>query len=217
MKPIILVRHGQAVSNVSNRLGGWSQTALTELGRRQGRLIAERIKKELDGVAVTFYHSDLKRASQTAEIIAEKTSLYGIPEPGLRECNNGIAAGKTKEEAKAFYTPPTKPLLDWRQYPGAETWREFYIRVSNCMEIITSKIDTPLLIVAHGGTIINIVAWWLRIPLEALSDISFQTSNTSITVLVETEYGERAIERLNDVAHLYVEGIAPNVPILTRV
>jgi probable phosphoglycerate mutase len=158
-------------------------------------------------------HSDLLRAAQTAEIVAEETGLEMIPEPGLREINNGIATGKTKEEAEAFFTKPTHPLLDWRAYPGGETWREYYLRVAGCMERITRGLDRPLLIIAHGGTVVNVVAWWLRIPIEALSDISFITSNTGITILVETGLEERAIERHNDVHHLHAQGIGVPFPL----
>jgi len=212
MNPLILVRHGQAESNVGNLAGGWSQTALTDLGHLQARLVARRLKRELEDVEPVFFHSDLRRAAQTAEIIAEETGLNPIPEPGLRELNNGIAAGKTKKEAQEYYTPPTRPLLDWRPYPGGETWREYNLRVSGCMQRITSGVDHPLLLVCHGGTIVNAVAWWLRIPLETLPDISFPTSNTGIIILIETEMGKRAIERHNDVAHLHAEGIAPSLP-----
>jgi len=214
MNTIILVRHGQAVSNVSNLTGGWSQTALTDLGRHQAQLVAKRLKRELGGMEVTSYCSDLKRAAQTAEIIAEETGLNIAPETGLRECNNGIAAGKTTEEVEKYRVPPTRPLLDWRQYPGAETWREFYLRVSECMETITAETDGPTLIVTHGGTMVNVVAWWIRMPLETLSDFTLRTHNTGITILlVETEWGERAIERHNDVAHLHMEGMAAPFPI----
>jgi len=213
MNPIILVRHGQAESNVSNLTGGWSQTALTDLGRRQAQLVAKRLKRELEGVEIVSYCSDLKRAAQTAEIISEETGLNIIPEKGFRECNNGVAAGKTKEEVEEYHVPPTRPLLDWRQYPGAETWREFYLRVSECMERVTAEADGPLLIVTHGGTMVNIVAWWIRMPLATLSDFTLRTYNTGITILVESEWIERAIERHNDVAHLHLKGIAAPFPI----
>ena len=213
MGPLILVRHGQAESNISNLTGGWSQTALTDLGRHQARLVAARLKRELAGLELPSFCSDLRRAAQTAEIIADETGLQIVPEEGLREHNNGIAAGKTHEEAEKFRVLPTHPLLDWRPYPGSETWREFYLRVSKCMERVTAEAEGPLLIVTHGGTIINVVAWWIRMPLDILSDFSLRTYNTGITILVETDLGERAIERHNDVAHLHQDGMAAPFPI----
>ncbi|MCW4036482.1 MAG: histidine phosphatase family protein [Candidatus Bathyarchaeota archaeon] len=61
---------------------------------------------------------------------------------------------------------------------------------------------------AHGGTIINTVAWWLRLGLETLSNMSFRTSPASISVLGTTELNERAIFRLNDTTHLYTAGLS---------
>lgn len=205
INPIILVRHGQAESNVSNLIGGWSQTALTDLGRHQAQLVAARLKNELEHVEVSFYCSDLKRAAQTAEIIAEKKGVKIIQEEGFREMNNGIADGKTREEVEKYRVPPTRPVLNWREYPGAETWREFYIRVSECMENIIQETDKPLLIVAHEKTIALVVAWWIRFPPDPSRSFTLQTYYTGITILFEIQ-GVRAIERHNDVAHLQHEG-----------
>ena len=123
--------------------------------------------------------------------------------------------GKTRKEAEDYYTPPTQPLLDWRPYLGGETWREFYLRVARCMERIT-KFDDSLLIVCHGGTVVNVLVWWLRVPIENLSDITFVTNNTGITILIETKLGQRAVERHNDVAHLNAESIAPSFPNISK-
>ncbi|UCH56880.1 MAG: histidine phosphatase family protein [Candidatus Bathyarchaeota archaeon] len=211
MNPIVLIRHGQAEHNLGGLTGGWSQTSLTDLGRRQVKVLAERLREELAEAPCALYFSDLRRAAQTAEIIAEETGLTPIPAPDLREFNNGIAADKTKAEAEPYFTPPTRPLLDWRPYPEAETWREFYHRVAGCMDRLHQGQDRPIIIVTHGGTIVNVISWWLRLPLETLSDVSFHASPASITVLNETELRERAIERLNDFAHLRSLGLAPRL------
>ena len=203
MNPLILVRHGQAESNVGDLTGGWSQTALTDLGCLQARLVARRLKRELEGVEPVFFHSDLKRAAQTAEVIAEETGLNPLPEPGLRELNNGIAAGMTKDEARRYFREPTHPLVDWEPYPGAETWRQFYHRVAAFMEESSDRFDDSILVVTHGGTIMQIISWWLRLDMVTISNVSFKTDPTSITVLGKSTLDERTIERLNDTAHLY--------------
>ncbi|MGD2200564.1 MAG: histidine phosphatase family protein [Candidatus Bathyarchaeota archaeon] len=212
MDTIVMVRHGQAEHNVGGLTGGWSQTSLTGVGRRQVRSLAKRLKDELEGVNCAFYHSDLRRARQTADIITLETGLDPTPAPELREFNNGIAADRNKEEVAPYFVEPTDPLMDWQPYPEAETWRRFYRRVSEFMERLYRKEDRPTLIVAHGGTIVNICAWWLRIEEEALSYTTFNTSPASLTVLNITKLNERAIERLNDTAHLY--GMALTPPIL---
>jgi broad specificity phosphatase PhoE len=69
------------------------------------------------------------------------------------------------------------------------------------------------LIITHGGTIINIISWWLKLDLDTIARISFRTSPASISVLTETELKERRIERLNDTAHLYSEGLPDRIPL----
>ena len=203
MKTIILVRHGEAEHLVSDLTGGWSQTPLTEKGRAQAQAVASRLSRDLEGVNHAFYCSDLKRAHQTAEIIAQETGVQPILSQGLRELNNGVAANKMKSEVEHLFRPPSDPIMDWQSYPGAETWRIFYHRIRASMDQIHEMEDRPTLIVAHGGTIVNIVAWWLRIDEEKLSYITFRSSPASLSILNVTPLKERAIERLNDIAHMY--------------
>jgi probable phosphoglycerate mutase len=150
MNPIILIRHGQAEHNIGELTGGWSSTSLTELGRRQVEALASRLERELTSPCL-LYHSDIRRATQTAEIIAEATGITPIPEPGLREFNNGVAADKTTAEAEKLYTPPTDPIMDWQPYPEAETWREFYDRVSGCMDAMVKDQDRPIVTIAPSS------------------------------------------------------------------
>jgi hypothetical protein len=49
----------------------------------------------------------------------------------------------------------------------------------------------------------QIISWWLRLDMVTISNVSFKTDPTSITVLGKSTLDERTIERLNDTAHLY--------------
>ncbi len=214
VKPMILIRHGEAEHLVRDLMGGWTDTELTSLGRSQAASLASRLKNELVDVPLRLYCSDLRRAIQTADIISREMGLTPRPFRELREINNGIVAGMTAEEARRHYTEPTEPLLDWRPYPGGETWREFYHRVSGFMERLADS-DLPTIIVAHGGTIMQIVSWWLELDMETISRVSFRTSPASVSVLDITELGERRIERLNDTVHLYPMGLSDRIRLRT--
>ena len=206
MGTIILVRHGHAEHIDGDLTGGWTDTDLTDLGKRQAAALASRLREELQGVRVKLYCSDLKRARHTADIIAAALRLKPTPLDGLREINNGVAKDKTKDEARMHYREPTEPLLDWRFYPEAETWREFHLRVCGCMDVIADE-DATLLIVTHGGTINHIVDWWLGLDVATMSRVHFDTDPASISVLTINRLGDRAVSRLNDTSHLSVDGL----------
>jgi len=199
LKQIILVRHGQAENNLHNFIGGWSDVQLTELGKKQAQAVAHRLEEELKG-SYKIFSSDLKRAKQTAEIICRKLNITPTYAMELREHNAGIASGMDTIEAQKYFVNVSNPTLDWRPYPESESWGEFYRRVSSFMDKLIET-DERVLIVSHGGTIQNIIRWWIGTPLTDFFITGFGTANTSITVLDTTSYRERRIERLNDTSH----------------
>lgn len=68
--------------------------------------------------------------------------------------------------------------------------------------------DLPI-VVTHGGTLSNIIVWWLGIPLDVLRERGpFAASPGSISVLGRNHYDNPVIERLNDISHLYQAGLA---------
>jgi probable phosphoglycerate mutase len=212
MHPIIIVRHGEAEHNVSDLTGGWTDSGLTPLGERQAAAVAERLARELKGTDVRLLSSDLKRARQTAEAIAEALGVEAAYSTDLREFNNGVAANKRREEVQELYVEPGDSLLDWQPYPGAETWRRFHLRVASYMDKVMEAQDKPFLIICHGGTVVQIVSWWLRLPIETLNWVNFHSYPTGITVLTETKWGERLLERLNDTSHLRDIGVVEPIP-----
>jgi probable phosphoglycerate mutase len=206
MKTLILIRHGEAQHNVSELTGGWSQTRLTENGVKQITLLADRLKNELMGIQTRIISSDLIRARETTQIINKAIGVQPEFTQGLRELNNGIAAGKSKDEVSQNRKDTAKPLIDYQIYPGAETWRTFHKRVSDFMESIDLDDGRVIIIVTHGGAIVHIISWWLRMNEEQLEKTSFHTDLASITVLDDTSYNERRVERLNDTLHLLAIG-----------
>jgi len=63
MKSIILIRHGQSEYQVKGLTSGWTDTDLTELGRRQAACLASRLKREIGDIPCRICCSDLKRAA----------------------------------------------------------------------------------------------------------------------------------------------------------
>lgn len=207
MSPIVLIRHGEAKHMVSDLTGGWTDSHLTDLGRRQARSTAAKLKGYLRGRNCAILCSDLSRARETAEIIGGELGVKPIPHGELRELNNGIAAGLTAEQAKPHFREPTRPHLDWQGYPGAETWRTFHNRVARFMNGLELNGDELVIIVAHGGTIITAINWWLGLDMETIENVTYMTSPAGITVLDTSSFEERRLRRLNDASHLVNEGL----------
>ena len=57
--------------------------------------------------------------------------------------------------------------------------------------------EDHVLLVSHGGTIQNIIKWWIGTPISDLLKVRFGVSNASITIL-DSVFNQRRIERLND-------------------
>ena len=199
MLHLILVRHGQTEWNAQRRYQGQSDVPLSELGRRQAELVAERlVGQEIDAV----YASDLKRAWETAQIIVGKNGLSIISEPRLRELKFGILEGLTFDEAQAQYPEMIAAWLDdFHQPPeGGETIDLFNARVVSLLEDLKQKHDEQvILLVAHGGPLSEILRVILGLSREKRWYLEMENASLS-EVLIAEDYV--SLKRLNDTCHL---------------
>lgn len=95
----MLVRHGRTTANSAGTLAGWTEgVGLDDIGRRQARVLGERLAKIPLTEIVT---SPLDRCRQTVEgIIGDRTVPVTVDER-LGECRYGDWTGRTiKELAK---------------------------------------------------------------------------------------------------------------------
>ena len=95
MTQLLLVRHGETDWNAAGRLQGHTDRPLSDYGREQARRLAAEIEGE-DFDAI--YSSDLARARETAEIVAERLRLPVVLDPDLREKDWGNWEGLTSTE-----------------------------------------------------------------------------------------------------------------------
>lgn len=212
MDKLYVVQHCQSEHHVNGMTGGWTDTPLTDLGRRQAAQVALRLGRQLGASPapqddVEIISSDLMRASQTAGIVAESLCLPVRLAPGLRENCGGEATGKTREWANGHIDRSNWSLFDWTGFAGGETWRQFYQRVCQCMDELAAEAKPTSIIVTHGGTVSNIVAWWLRLPLDVLPERTpFAGTPGGISLLRKNQHGNPAVRYFNDTSHL--EGLA---------
>lgn len=139
---IVLVRHGQTNWNVDYRIQGHSDVKLNEVGRQQTSEVADRLSKEREISAI--YSSDLKRAMETAEVIAATCGVREvIKDPDLREQNPGKLQGLSEKEAASLY-PQSYEAYRFRRWDqeipdGGESKDQVYRRCTSCLQNIGLK------------------------------------------------------------------------------
>jgi probable phosphoglycerate mutase len=202
MNDLILIRHGQAEHLVKDLTGGWTDSSLTGLGRDQAERIARRLAALLDGVSYEIYSSDLVRAVETAEIIGRVLSWPPILTPALRDQNNGIAANRTKTEARRLRVPMSQPLIDWIAFPEAENWRMMLARLTPFLESLLTREAEVIVLISHRNVVTAIVQWWLGMPEALLSTTDFEAEPGSLAHLKVMYWGGRGIHKLNETSHL---------------
>jgi 2,3-bisphosphoglycerate-dependent phosphoglycerate mutase len=148
---LLLVRHGETDWNRDGRWQGHSDTPLNDAGREQAR----RVAPELSDVDVV-YSSDLARARETAEILAEPLGLEVRLDPRLRERGFGTWEGRTSAEIEAAFQDEHASWLagDSPGAADAEPFDVFGARVQEFVaEVLERHPDETVLIVAHGGSL----------------------------------------------------------------
>jgi probable phosphoglycerate mutase len=125
----VLVRHGETDWNLSGRAQGHADIPLNDTGHAQAKAVGSVLA---DLVPVRLWSSDLVRARQTADAIAEATGLQVVSDPRLREYDVGERSGLTIAEAVerfpeqyAAYRSGSTPVLS----PGEETTDQVHQRV----------------------------------------------------------------------------------------
>ena len=149
---IYLMRHG---ADPSDRYGGWSSYGLTLKGKEQVHTAKAQLCNK--GI-VEIYSSDLVRAKETAEIVADELSLGITYLPQFRESNNGLLAGMLKTEALEKYPGIYWNALDWPQtWPEGESPEQFFRRIKSAWyEFKKQAVNKNVLLVSHGG-VMNII------------------------------------------------------------
>jgi probable phosphoglycerate mutase len=151
---LYFVRHGESEANTQHVISNYaSPFGLTERGREQVQVLAERLK---DMPLTTMYSSPVLRAMDTADILYQALDLpYRVTE-ALREYHCGILEGKSDEESwrlhRQYYEDWTL-RHDYLSKPeGGESFVDIQNRFLPFIESLKrSDDDEHILLVGHGG------------------------------------------------------------------
>ena len=154
---LLLLRHGQSTWNADGRWQGHADPPLSPLGEEQARDAARRLAP---GQFSRIVASNLRRARQTAEILAEALGLPVALDPDLREIDVGDWQGLTRAEIDA---QAPGALADWSEgrsesTPGGETRTHLTDRARAAL-LRAAAAASPgdrVLLVSHGALIRNL-------------------------------------------------------------
>ncbi|CAA9399136.1 MAG: Phosphoglycerate mutase family protein [uncultured Ramlibacter sp.] len=152
---IIAVRHGETSWNANARIQGQTDIGLNDTGRWQAR----RVGQALAGEPISaVYSSDLGRAQETAQSIAEVTGIPVVPHEGLRERSFGMFEGKTFDEIHETWPDHAqnwrKRIPEWEPPEGGESLVQLRARVTRTLEALASRHPgQQIVVVAHGGVL----------------------------------------------------------------
>lgn len=158
MTEILLIRHGETDWNAEKRLQGHLDIALNAHGERQAAALAQALSNERVDAIIA---SDLQRAMQTAQAIADPRGMTVQIEPALRERCYGAFEGLLYSDIGERY-PDAHAA--WRardidaRYPTglnrAETLREFSQRAVDAVTSLAAAYrHKKIVVVTHGGVL----------------------------------------------------------------
>lgn len=164
MTTILLVRHGETDWNREGRWQGHADPPLNDRGRAQARELAKQLEDvRLDAV----YASDLRRAWETAEIVAEPRRIPVVTDRVLREIDVGEWSGLTSAEIRERFPDGFRRHTDggdgWEHGEPHDAMSE---RIVRAVAAIAARYpDGRVLCVLHGGVIRALLAHTARTDL----------------------------------------------------
>ena len=164
---VLLWRHGQTDWNMVNRFQGHSDIPLNDVGRYQAKHAAE-ILAGMNPTAIIS--SDLGRARETAQALADLVGLEVQAHEDLRETNGGLWEGKTGAENRAEDFQNFIRWIDGDDNPAGTTGErrsEVASRaVGQILKSLEGKTDQLLVVATHGGTARCVLGELLQLPLS---------------------------------------------------
>ncbi|MGV8146947.1 MAG: histidine phosphatase family protein [Alkaliphilus sp.] len=178
---LYIVRHGETYANVEKRYVGFTDSELTEKGKKQ----IQNLRKTMGNIKLKkTYCSPSIRTRKTAEILGFTCAI----DERLREMNFGILEGMTYDEImKKQPEIGNRFFSEWNDYKIPEG--ESYIEVRNRVKDFINRLDEEdTLIITHGGWIRAFIA-----EIEA-EEIDIWDLDIKVGCLIEVKKDDERFE-----------------------
>jgi broad specificity phosphatase PhoE len=201
-KTIFLVRHASTAHNENGLWQGRSDYPLNEKGREEAELLAGELKNEAFEI---IYHSPMKRAIQTAEILNKHHNATLKLIKGFIEIDVGHFDG-TKHKDVMDKHPEI--YRDWvmdlnTPVPGGESFNDVFDRVKPGVEEILASPHRNILIAAHAMVNRAILGHMLKMGPIPARKFRFENCAYSKFFVYDTPHGRHTVVDLwNCISHL---------------
>jgi broad specificity phosphatase PhoE len=201
---VLLIRHGRSADVVPGSPESLDPPLHAQGVEQAAALAARLAPKRIDAV----YASNLLRAIQTAQPLADQRGLPVGVHPDLEEVRLGDWAGGEFRRRAAARDPEWlawSQTGSWDGIPGGERDAAFRLRTTGAVEeLALAHVGQTIAVVAHGGTINAVLAQILGIERS----IWLTVENTSVSVVRISEAGRHVIVA-GDCSHLYDPVLGP--------
>lgn len=197
---VLLIRHGQANSNVTGYYMGWSNEDLSEIGYTQARSLSSRLASL---PIASVYSSPLQRTCTTAMILAKPHGLEVETSDDLIEIRLGDWQGLHIDEVRQRWpelwqqsrTDPSQITM-----PNGESFQQVTERaIRGFDKIIAANHGKQVIIVSHEIVVKVLVAHALGVSNSIYR--RFEINNASLSAIRVID-GKARLVTLNDTSHL---------------
>ncbi len=197
---IHLIRHGETDWNREKRYQGQKDIPLNNVGRLQAKKLVKRLQNEnmqIDAI----YSSNLIRAKETADIIAEYLNKPVHLQEKVKERYFGRLEGLKLEDFKAEFPHINMNNVDQYDFFHVEPFNVFKQRmVEGVIEVAKKHINETIVIVSHGAAINTFL---FDISNGALGSGITKIVNASITTITfNHRFLSWDIKEINDISHI---------------
>lgn len=211
MVKLLLIRHGESLSNSGNFLTGRLDVDLTPLGYAQAEATADFLARTYPLTGIVS--STLQRAMHTVEPLAERTGLPITPDAGLREIDGGVFEGMNYEMLRRKY--PVE-YGHWAAdigtafCPGGESTGGLQLRAEAALRRIgdTFPDRSVLAIGTHAVFIRALMTKWKDLPLSEMKNVPW-VPNASVT---EVDYADGCFTIVREGMIDHLGGMITNIP-----
>lgn len=171
MKTLYLMRHGQTMFNVQQRIQGWCDSPLTELGKRQAKAAGEYFRSH--GIQFDHaYSSTSERCCDTLELV---TDMPYTRLKGLKEMFYGQLEGESERLANK---DPKASVTYYLQFGGDSSDAVRTRMMTTLTDIMEKEDHKSVLAVSHGAACFN----FLRGIQDPVGELKKGFGNCSIFI-----------------------------------